>query len=322
MAYAVTVLDTPVITSSNATTFTVGTAGLFGISNNISTVSVSTLPNGLSYFTGGTLDCLLCAESISGTPAVGSGGQYSIAVTDTASTGPESQNIALTVNEAPSITTPNLVVLFAGQPASVEVSATGYPSLSSHTIAANSTAPSSPSQGSGMYFTTIGLPASLHASNLNSRGLATGTLTISGTPSTADVGGRKVAITATNAVGSPAQQNLTVEVYPYSPTTAVNLISSEVLSRDASNNVVATMVVANAGNSAAQNVTLTSVKIGSVTGTGTPLSIGSIAAAGTAVFTVTFPASSLGVSGSPSTIAINGSCTGGTFNTAGRIALP
>jgi hypothetical protein len=323
LPYTINVMNTPVITSPSAATFTVGTPEALGISDNMGTISVSTLPNGLSFFNGSTLSCLFCAQSISGTPAVGSSGQYSVAVTDSASSaGTATQTLALTVNEAPSITTPNLVVLFAGKPGSFAVATTGYPNLSSHTIAANSGKPSTPSQGGGMYFTTSGLPASLQASNLNSRGLATGMLTISGTPSTADVGTHKVAITATNAVGPTAQQNLTLQVYPYSPTTAVNLIASETFSRDASNNVVATVVVANGGSSAAQNVTLTSAKIGSVAGTVAPLSIGSIEAAGAGVFTVTFPGSSLGASGSPSTIAINGSYTGGTFNSAGRIVLP
>jgi hypothetical protein len=63
-----------------------------------------------------------------------------------------------------------------------------------------------------MYFTVTGLPATLRASNLNFAGFATGTLTIQGTPSFADVGVRQVQITAQNAVGVTAQQTLTLEV--------------------------------------------------------------------------------------------------------------
>ena len=39
-----------------------------------------------------------------------------------------------------------------------------------------------------MFFTVIGLPTDLQASNLTPGGFATGTLTIQGTPSAADVG--------------------------------------------------------------------------------------------------------------------------------------
>jgi hypothetical protein len=173
-----------------------------------------------------------------------------------------------------------------------------------------------------VYFSASGLPSSLQASNLNNRGLATGTLTISGTPLATDVGTHKVQITAQNAVGSAAQQMLTLQVFPYNPSTPVNLTGTWVFSRDANNNVIATVVVANGGSTAAQNVAISSAKIGSVPGSITPLSIGSIAAAGTGVFTVTFPGTSLGASGTPNTIAINGSYAGGTFSSAGRIVLP
>ena len=320
--YAIAVLNAPVITSASAATFTVGTAGTFGISDNMGTVSVGALPNGLLYFSGPTLDCFTCSQSISGTPAVGTGGQYPVLVTDTSSSGTATQALTLTVNEAPSITTPNLVVLFAGKPASFAVATTGYPNISTHTVAANAGPPSAPSQGNGVYFSASGLPSSLQASNLNNRGLATGTLTISGTPLATDVGTHKVQITAQNAVGSAAQQMLTLQVFPYNPSTPVNLTGTWVFSRDANNNVIATVVVANGGSTAAQNVAISSAKIGSVAGSITPLSIGSIAAAGTGVFTVTFPGTSLGASGTPNTIAINGSYAGGTFSSAGRIVLP
>jgi hypothetical protein len=119
------------------------------------------------------------------------------------------------VNEGPKITSPDLVVLFAhATPASFAVSTTGYPSISTHAVATNSGPPSSPSQGNGTFFTVNGLPQSLHASNLNVLGLATGTLAISGNLQSGDIGTHKVQITAQNAVGSPAQQTLTLQVFP------------------------------------------------------------------------------------------------------------
>ena len=63
-----------------------------------------------------------------------------------------------------------------------------------------------------MYFTVNGLPPDLQFSNLNPLGLATGTLTIQGTPSAADTGVHQVQITATNGVGQVAQQTLTLEI--------------------------------------------------------------------------------------------------------------
>ena len=63
-----------------------------------------------------------------------------------------------------------------------------------------------------MYFTMTGLPASLQTSSLNPAGFATGTLTIQGTPSAADVGVHQVQITAQNAVGVAAQQTLLLEI--------------------------------------------------------------------------------------------------------------
>ncbi len=66
-----------------------------------------------------------------------------------------------------------------------------------------------------MYLTTTGLPAGLTSGNLNELGYATGTLSIQGTPTAADIGTHKVQITAANGVGSAAQQTLALLVYPY-----------------------------------------------------------------------------------------------------------
>ena len=106
------------------------------------------------------------------------------------------------------------------------------------------------------------------------------------------------------------------------PTQPVQLITTQVLSRDANNNVVATITVANAGSSTAQNVTLSSVKIGTVAGAITPPSVASIPSGATAVFTATFPAGSVPASGAPGSISIAGTYTGGTINSSGRIVLP
>jgi hypothetical protein len=63
-----------------------------------------------------------------------------------------------------------------------------------------------------MFFTVTGLPNDLKFSNLSPQGLATGTLTIQGTPSAADAGVHQVQITAQNGVGMIAQQTLTLDI--------------------------------------------------------------------------------------------------------------
>lgn len=55
-------------------------------------------------------------------------------------------------------------------------------------------------EGKGMFFTVTGLPSGLSFSNLNPANYATGTLTIAGTPSRADIGVHTVYITAQNGL--------------------------------------------------------------------------------------------------------------------------
>jgi len=163
----------------------------------------------------------------------------------------------------------------------------------------------------------------LQASNKNVFGLASGTLAISGTPQAADVGTHKVQITAQNGVGTPAQQTLTLVVFPGGTTSAsIDLVSTFVLSRDANNDVVATVVVANSGTGTAQNVTITSAKIGAVVGTPTPAEVASIGPSSTATFTIVFPAASMGATGTSSVLSLSGAYTGGSFSSGGRLVLP
>jgi len=226
--FPVTVVDTPDISSANTATFTVGTPNAFNLDVNTGTLSTnSLLPNGLQLSPGGTLSCLFI-PCIAGTPAAGAGGQYTVLLTDTATNGTTQQTLTFYVDQAPSISSPNLVTLFADVPVNVSVTTLGFPAQSTHAVSLTSP-PTAPTQGNGMYFSVSGLPASLQASNLNSAGFATGTLSMSGTPATGDVGTHKVQITAQNAVGSPAQQTLTLQVLPFNPTSAVDLISTTTL---------------------------------------------------------------------------------------------
>jgi hypothetical protein len=314
--FPVTVTNTPVFTSPSTATFTVGTEGSFLPTANTGSITTSgTLPSGLTAVFGNP-------ANIVGNPAIGTGGQYQIKLLDSATSGSAVQGLTVDINEAPAITSPNLVVLFAGQPYSFDVTATGFPSVSNHQVSFGSTPPTSPSQGLGMNFRLSPTLNGMQATNINNLGLATGTLTTSGTARSQDVGTHSLTIAAENGVGTKAVQTLTVEIYPYSPAASINLISSFMLSRDANHDVVATVVVANNGTGTAQNVGFTSAKIGSVTGIVSPAAIASVGPASTATFTIVFPAGSMGLPGTPGVLILSGAYTGGTFSSGGRLVLP
>jgi uncharacterized membrane protein len=171
-----------------------------------------------------------------------------------------------------------------------------------------------------MYFTTQGLPPSLQANNLNAFGYPSGTLRISGTPASTEAGTYRVQVTAANGVGNQSQRTVTLIVYPYAPTTSVQMLTTSAVTRDQNNNIVATVVVANAGRDAAQNVALTSVRLNGVAGTITPPSVSSLAPASSATFTVQFPANA-----APSGLTVlnvAGSHSSGTFSSGARVVVP
>jgi hypothetical protein len=315
--YTINVVDSPVFSSANTATFTVGTPGSFNVLTTQGTVSaLNTLPNGLSFNSGNP-------PNITGTAAVGTGGQYIVKLADDGgAAGTASQDLNLKVYEAAAVSSPNDAIFFVGTPKTFAVTTTGFPSLSDHAIGSNPLPPTDPTQGDGMYFTATGVPSSLSVSNRNPNGFATGTLTIQGTPTPSDVGVHQVQITAQNGVGGVARQTLTLQVLAYNPAAQVNLLSNWTLTRDSSNNVVATVVLANNGSVAAQNVTLTTAKIGTASGTVLPAVVPVIPAESTATFSIVFPAASVGAHGSAGVLTLSGSFTGGTFNNAGRIALP
>jgi hypothetical protein len=326
--YTINVSNAPVFTSVNSVDFYVGSpAGTTYalVSANEGTISLnSMLPTGIlagpigdAFATGDAFQL----TALGGSPPTGTGGQYELQFTDTDAYGTASKQLTLNIFEGPTVTSPALVTMFAGQPASFNVNTTGYPALATVPGAASS-APTSPAQGLGMYFTTSGLPASLSASNLNAAGFATGSLSVEGTPGSGDVGTHKVQITATNGVGSAAQQNLSLVVYPYAPTTAVNLLTGSAFARQSNNNQIATVVISNAGSSAATNVKITSAKLDSVAGIVLPpASVASIAPASSATFSVVFEAGTFPTA-AVHAFSLAGSYTGGSFSSAARVVLP
>ena len=123
-SFTLTVESAPVITSANSTTFLVGTAGTFTVTAAGLPTPIlgegGTLPNGISFnATTGML---------SGTPAAGSGGSYSLTFSATNGVTPSAtQTFTLIVDEAPAITSTNGATFTVGTAGTFSLTATGFP---------------------------------------------------------------------------------------------------------------------------------------------------------------------------------------------------
>jgi len=180
-SFTLTVNQAPAITSANKATFTTGAAGSFtvvatGFPAPTFSLSSGTLPSGVTLSVGGLL---------SGTPADGTGGTYTITIKATNGVGTDAtQPFTLTVNQAPAITSANKATFTTGAAGSFTVVATGFPaptfSLASGT-----------------------LPAGVTLS-------ATGSL--AGTPEAGTGGIWPITIKATNGVGTDVSQSFTLTV--------------------------------------------------------------------------------------------------------------
>jgi RHS repeat-associated protein len=170
-----------VITSANNVTFIAGSLGSFtvtasGIPGPILSESGS-LPSGVTFNTG--------TGVLSGTPASGTGGSYSITFTASNGVNPNAtQNFTLTVDQAPTITSTNTTTFTVGTAGTFTVAATGNPTP---TLSESGALPS------GVTFTA-----------------ATGVL--AGTPAAGTNGTYPITFTASDGVGSNATQNFTLTV--------------------------------------------------------------------------------------------------------------
>jgi len=113
----------PVITSAPATTFATGSANSFAITASAAPAATFSetgqLPSGVTLSSSGTL---------SGTPAAGDVGTYSITITARNSIAPDyRQAFTLTVVELPSITIPSSATFEVGTPGSVPLQVAGNP---------------------------------------------------------------------------------------------------------------------------------------------------------------------------------------------------
>jgi hypothetical protein len=184
----------PAITSANATTFTVGTAGSFTVTSTgfpARTYALSgNLPSGVTFNT--------TTGVLSGNAAALTGGTYPLVITASNGISPvATQNFTLTVNEAPAITSANTTTFTEGVAGSFTVTSTGFPART-YAIA----------QGY--------LPSGM---TLNAT-----TGVISGTPVDGSLGTYPVTVSASNGVGTAATQVLTVNVWRNVPAaTGANL---------------------------------------------------------------------------------------------------
>ncbi len=179
-SFSLSVNEPPAITSSASASFTVGSAGSAGVTTTgypAPAISATGLPGGVTLTDNGD-----GTASIAGTPDAGTGGVYSVSITATNGIGSDAvQTFTLTVNQAPAITSANTTTFTVGSSGSFTVTSTGFP------VSALSETGALPS---GVSFTDNG----------------NGTATLSGTPGAGTGGVYGLGFTATNGIGSDANQ--------------------------------------------------------------------------------------------------------------------
>jgi hypothetical protein len=175
--FALTVNQTPAITSANNVTFTVGLPGSFSVIATgfpVPTINeTGALPTGVTFSSG----------VLSGTAAPGTGGTYNISFTASNGVGSDvSQTFTLTVNEPVAITSANSTAFLVSTPGSFIVTATGFPAP---TISETGALPGGVTFSGGV---------------------------LSGTPLAGTAGIYYISFTAHNGVSADAVQNFTLTV--------------------------------------------------------------------------------------------------------------
>jgi hypothetical protein len=183
--FTLTVGQTPAITSANSTTLTVGTAGTFTVTTTgfpaPSLSETGAVPSGVTFVDNGD-----GTAKLSGTPASGTGGTYSISIKAHNGIGTDAtQTFTLTVDQTPAITSANSTTFTVNTLGTFSVTATGFPTPSINESGALPT---------GVTFVDNG----------------NGTGTLAGTPTT--IGNYSITFTPSNGVGSPAAQTFTLTV--------------------------------------------------------------------------------------------------------------
>ncbi len=180
------VTQAPAFTSANSATFVAGSAGSFVVTTTgepAAALSESgALPGGVTFTDNGD-----GTASLGGTPAAHSGGVYALTITARNGVSPDaSQAFTLTVNEAPSFTSPNSAPFGLNTTNAFTVTAQGYPT------------PTLSESGA--------LPAGVTFDAASGR--------LSGTPSGSG-GAYTLTFTAHNGVGTDASQTFTLTTVPW-----------------------------------------------------------------------------------------------------------
>ncbi len=185
--FTLVVGQAPAFTSADQTAFTMASSGTFQVTTigfPAATLSESgTLPAGVSFVDNGD-----GTATLSGTPTVGTCGNYGLTITASNGFGADaSQDFILAVGQAPAITSADNATFVTQTADSFLVTTIGYP------------APAFTESGilpSGVTFIDNG----------------DGTATLSGTPAAGTQGSYAITITAGNEVGSDAVQNFTLTI--------------------------------------------------------------------------------------------------------------
>ena len=119
--------STPEFSTATTATFTAGRSGSFDMSASGSATKITesgTLPSGLSFESSGN-----GSASISGTPANGTGGQYSLSLIAADSAGQTTQQVTLTVDQAPAFTKSDNTNMYLApfKYDNTPITTTGYP---------------------------------------------------------------------------------------------------------------------------------------------------------------------------------------------------
>jgi hypothetical protein len=242
-SFTLTVDTAPAITSANSTTFTVGTLGTFTVTATGSPAptfsETGMLPAGV------TLDP--ATGVLSGIPTAGAGAIYFITLTASNGSGVDAtQNFTLTVNEAPSFTSPSSTNFTVGTFGVFTVTASGFPaptlSLTSGTLPSGVMFNASTGVLSGMTSTAGSFPLMFTAHNgIGTDAIQNFTLTVGTGPLTISTvepfpifAGTTTPITfnitvANDVAGDQLTASLTVDAntgLACTPTTCGNLASS------------------------------------------------------------------------------------------------
>jgi hypothetical protein len=186
-SFTLVVDQAPAFTSANATTFAVGAGGMFTVSASgfptAALFETGALPSGVSFVDNGN-----GTATLSGTPAVGTGGVYSLSLRASNGVSPDAhQTFTLTVDEAPAITSGDATTFTIGSAGAFTVTTTGQP-----TPALSESGP---------------LPSGV---TLVDNG--DGTASLSGIPGPGTGGTWPFSITAANGVSPDATQDFTLTV--------------------------------------------------------------------------------------------------------------